>query len=205
MCVNVASAESEANNSCTASHDRCWYWCGLQDWFCRHQPHTGRCLHNQCCKTVSPVNPVTYQASLHLTKKLLRGLPFADACLSKSCLAVSLGTSCTDACSCCGAGMAGSTSLPSALTACRKGAGGSGVVLLCWPFWNLARAVLRACCCCDRQVYKQAGAAGPLLCEQRDVLVVCMLNVIQSVALALQHFSSCWQHPISIKPTCMLS
>lgn len=49
--------------------------------------------------------PDTYHASLHLTRKLLSGLSDAAACLSRFLDADSFGTSMTDACISCGAGM----------------------------------------------------------------------------------------------------
>jgi len=39
-----------------------------------------------------------HHASLHLTRKLFRGLPAAEACFSMFWVAVSLGTSITEAC-----------------------------------------------------------------------------------------------------------
>lgn len=58
-----------------------------------------------CCNQLPTVPTATHQASLHLTRKLLRGLPVADACCMRSACAAFLGTSITDAASSCGAGM----------------------------------------------------------------------------------------------------
>ena len=112
----------------------------------------------------------THHASLHLTRKLFNGLPEDSACLSRFCAAVSFGTSITEACISCGAGMAGAASLFASCCCCRTGMAGL-LAPCCCAGWNLVivNTLLRRCCwdlgCCTCAVH-------------RDVLVACKGNML---------------------------